>query len=139
MAEKCINRMSARPTPPHTKPMESGPGTLFRLKIEKNQKIHVFRPTKRGGHFFDILHPPPTPPPPSLETSKKWVSSGGGLGGSGPKTHWGMRLLDKIMILQGVKLTIQPLGVGYANRPKKGPNGGVCGVSPHIYACLALI
>ena len=24
------------------------------------------------------------------------------------------------MILQGVKLTIQPLGVGYANRPKKG-------------------
>ena len=31
-----------------------------------------------------------TPPPPtSLKTSKQWVSSGGGLGGSGPKTHWG--------------------------------------------------
>ena len=65
----------------------------------------------------------------------KW---GGGLGGSGPKTHWGMRLLDKIMILQGVKLTIEPLGVGYANRPKKAKMGGMWRF-PHIYACLALI
>ena len=91
---------------------------FFGSKSEKkNQKIHDFRPKKRGGHFFDIFDPPPpTPTPPP----KKWVSSGGGLGGSGPKTHWGMCLLDKIMILQGVELTIQPLGVGYANRPKKG-------------------
>ena len=37
------------------------PETLFRLKIEKNQKIHDFRPKKRGGHF---LTPPPTPPAP---------------------------------------------------------------------------
>ena len=28
------------------------------------------------------------------------------------------------MILQGVKLTIQPLGVGNANRPQKAQNGG---------------
>ena len=41
------------------------------------------------------------------------------------------------MILQGVKLTIQPLGVGYANRPKKAKNGGYVVFSP-IYACLAL-
>ena len=76
---------------------------------------------------------------PCVKTSKKWVSSGGGvLGGSGPKTHWGMRFLDKIMILQGVKLTIQPLGVGYANRPKNAPNGGYV-VFSRIYACLALI
>ena len=59
-------------------------------------------------------------------------------GGSGPKNHWGMRLLDKIMILQVVKLTIQPLGVGYANRPKKAKMGGYVAFSP-IYACLALI
>ena len=26
MAEKCINCLSARPTPPHTNPMELGPG-----------------------------------------------------------------------------------------------------------------
>ena len=78
----------------------------------------IFDP-KRGGSFVDA---PPTPPPTSLKTSKKWVSSGGGSGASGPKTHWGMRLLDKLMILQGVKLTIQPLGVGYANRPKKAQN-----------------
>ena len=45
---------------------------------------------------------------------------GGGLGGSTPKTCWGMHLLDKIMILQGFKPTIQSLGVGYANRPKEG-------------------
>ena len=36
------------------------------------------------------------------------------------------------MILQGVKPTIQPLGVGYANRPKKAQNGGVCGVFPYM-------
>ena len=41
------------------------------------------------------------------------------------------------MILQGVKLTIQPLGVGYANRPKKAKMGGYVAFSP-IYACLAL-
>ena len=62
----------------------------------------------------------------------------GGLGGSGPKTHWGMHLMDKIMILQGVKQTIQPLGVGYANRPKKAKMRGYVVFSP-IYACLALI
>ena len=42
------------------------------------------------------------------------------------------------MILQGVKLTIQPLGVRYANRPKKAKMGGYVAFSP-IYACLALI
>ena len=42
------------------------------------------------------------------------------------------------MILQGVKLTIQPLGVGYANRPKNAKMGGYVAFS-HIYACLALI
>ena len=43
----------------------------------------------------------------------------GGCRGSRPKTHWGIRLLDKIMSLQGVTPTIQPLGVGYANRLKR--------------------
>ena len=42
------------------------------------------------------------------------------------------------MILQKVELTIQPLGVGYANRPKKALNGGYVVFSP-IYACLVLI
>ena len=78
-----------------------------------------------------------TPTPPHLpqnlkKVGFKWGGVGGGGGGGGPKTHWGMRLLDKIMILQGVKLTIQPLGIGYANRPKKAQNGGVCGVFPYI-------
>ena len=36
------------------------------------------------------------------------------------------------MILQGVKPTIQPLGVGYANRPKKAKMGGYVAFSPHI-------
>ena len=84
--------------------------------------------TFTGNAFLTL----PSPHPTSLKSPKKWVSSGGGLQGSGPKTHWGMRSLDKIMILQGIKLTIQPLGVGYANRPKKAQNGGVCGVFPYI-------
>ena len=67
------------------------------------------------------------------------VSGSGGGGGSGPKIHWGMCLLDKIMILQGVKPIIQPLGVGYANGPKQAQIGGVCGVFPYVRAWLALI
>ena len=86
------------------------------------------------------MTPPPPPPSPFPQNLKKVGFKWEGLGGSGPKTHWGMRLLDKIMILQGVKLIIQPLGVGYANGPKKAQNGGG-GMwhFPHIYACLALI
>ena len=88
----------------------------------------IFDPKKGGSQFFyDIFDPPP-----SLRSSKKWVSSEGGLGGSGPKTHWGMCLLNKIMILQRVKLTIRPLGVGYVNRPKKSQNGGYVAFSPYI-------
>ena len=34
------------------------------------------------------------------------------------------------MILQGVKLTIQPVGVGYANRPKRPQMGGYVAFSP---------
>ena len=93
---------------------------------------------KRG--VFDIFDDPPNPPPhTSLKTSKKWVSSGGGVGGGGPdqKLIGGCVDLDKIMILQGVKVTIQPFGVGYANRPKKAQNGGVCGVFP-IYTPASL-
>ena len=42
------------------------------------------------------------------------------------------------MMLEGVKLTIQPPGVGYTNGPEKAQNGGYVAFSP-IYACLALI
>ena len=90
----------------------------------------IFDPKKGGVIFSTFL-----PPPPSLKSSKKWVSSAGGggvWGGPDQKLFWGMRLLHKIMILQGVKLTIQPLGVGYANSPKKAQTGGVCGVFPSI-------
>ena len=46
--------------------------------------------------------------------------------------QWGMCLFDKMMILPGVKLTIQSLGVGYANRPKKAQMGGYV-VFSHMY------
>ena len=96
----------------------------------------IFDPKKRGS-FFD----PPPPPTHLPQNLKKVGFKWGGSRGSGPKTDWGMRLLDKIMILQGVKLTIQPFEVGYANRPKKAQNGGggVMWRFPLIYACLALI
>ena len=38
MAEKCINCISARPTPPHTNPMESGPGNTFSAQNKKKPK-----------------------------------------------------------------------------------------------------
>ena len=65
MAENGISCISTRPTPPHTNPMESGPETLFRLKIKKTKRFTIFD----------------------------------------PKNHCEMRLLDKVMSLQGVKLT----------------------------------
>ena len=89
----------------------------------------IFDP-KKGGWIFD-----PPPHPQNLE--KSGFKGGGGFWG-GPKTHRGMRLLYKTVILQGVKSTIQPLGVGYANSPKKAQNGGYVAFSP-ICACLALI
>ena len=44
----------------------------------------------------------PTPPHPSPRPQKVGLKWGGVYGGSGPKAYWG----DKVMILQGVKLTI---------------------------------
>ena len=107
---------------------------FFGSKSKKTKRFMILDPKKGGVIFSTFLPPPPNPPNPH-PPQKIGFQVGGGLGGSGPKTHWGMRLLDKIMILQGVKLTIQPLGVGYANRPKW---GGMWRF-PHIYACLALI
>ena len=89
----------------------------------------IFDP-KKG--FLTPPHPNPPPLPTSLKTSKTWVSGGGG--GSGPKTHWVMCLLDKLMFSQRVEPTIQPHEVGYVNSPKKAQNGGV-----FIRACAALI
>ena len=86
---------------------------FFGSKSKKTKRFMIFGP-KKGGHFSDIFDPssPPPHPPPSKPQKSGFQVGGGVLGGSGPKNHWGMRLLDKIMILQGVKLTIQPLGVG---------------------------
>ena len=116
----------------------SGLHILSWVHLVDPHKTQRGRPLKdrREMHPFSMISPdpcqsPPTPPPPS-KPQKSGFQVGGVWGGSGPKTHWGMCLLDKIMILQGVKLTIQPLGVGYANRPKQAQNGGVCGVFPYI-------
>ena len=38
MAEKCIKCISARSTPPHTNPMESGPGNSFSAQNRKKPK-----------------------------------------------------------------------------------------------------
>ena len=103
---------------------------FFCSKSKKPKRFMIFEPQNKGrGSFSD---PPPTPT--CLKSSKKWVSGKGDLGVSGPKTHWGMHLLDNVMSLQRVIPTIQPLGVGYANRPQKAQNGGLCGVFPYIRA-----
>ena len=73
-----------------------------------------------------------TPPHLPQKLKKVGFKSMGGGGASRSGLIWGMRLLDKIINLQRVKLTIQPLGVGYSNGPKKAQNGGVCGVFPYI-------
>ena len=123
----------------------NGVGTrkhFFGSKSKKTKRFMIFDPKEGGFIFSTFLTPPPPPPPPHTppfpQNLKKVGFKWGGLGGSGPKINWGRCLLDKIMILQGVRLTIQPLGVGYANRPKNAKMGGYVAFSP-IYACLALI
>ena len=84
--------MSARPTPPHTNPMESGPAkTFFRLKIEKRQKIHDFRTKKREGHFL-------TPPPLPQNLNKVIFKVGGVWGGPDQKLMGGCVYWTKIYI-----------------------------------------
>ena len=41
MAEKCMNCISARPTLPHTNPMESGPGNTFSAQNRKKPKDSI--------------------------------------------------------------------------------------------------
>ena len=90
------------------------------------------RPTSTWHHLVQCQRAVASESSPSFVGGFKWGGSGGG---SGPKTHWGACLLNKIMILQGVKLTIQPLAVGYVNTPKKAQNGGYVVFSP-TYARL---
>ena len=80
----------------------------------------IFDP-KKGGVI---------PPPPLPQNLKKVGFKWGGFGGVRTKNSLGMRLLDKILILQGIKLTIQPLGVRYANSPKMAQKGGFVAFSP---------
>ena len=91
MAELPIKCISARPTPPHTNSMESGPENTFSAQNrKKNQTIHEFRPKKGEGHFFDIFERPPTPPqPPLLPQNLKNV--GFKLGGS-----WGAQTKNSL-------------------------------------------
>ena len=97
MAEKCINCISASPTPPQTNPMEWGPGNTFSAQNrKKNQKIHDFQP-KKGGVIVSTFLTPSPPPDTSLKSSQQRVSSEGGEGvwGLRTKNALGMRLLDK--------------------------------------------
>ena len=137
MAEKCINRKSARPTPPHTNPMESEAGNTFSAQNRTKPKDSYFSTQKKGGSFFDppTTPPPPPPQPPSKPQKSGFQMGGGGSGGVRTKNSLGDVLIGQNNDFQGVKLTIQPLVVGYANRPKKAQNGGYVAFFP-IYLAL---
>ena len=80
MAEKCINCMSARPTPPHTNTMESGPENTFSAQNRKKTKRCMIFDPKKGGSFFPTFLTPPHPHPPPHRLQKvgfKWGGSGG--------------------------------------------------------------
>ena len=79
MANKCINCINARPTPPHTNPMESGPGNTFSAQNQKNPKRFMIFNPKRGGVIFDPLAPLQTPRLPE-KLQKVGFKLGGGSG-----------------------------------------------------------
>ena len=96
----------------------------------KSKKPKLEPPKKAGGWgviFLTFFDPPPL--------SKKRISNGGDLAGSGQRVIPEFVYWTKRIILQGVKATIQSLGVGNTNRLEK----GVCGVFPCMRACLSLI
>ena len=106
---------------------------FLRLKIEeKPQNIHDFRSKIRGGGV--IFWTPPHLP----QNLKKWVSNEGVTGG-GVRTKYSSAgaFIGQNNELQGVKVKIQPLRVGYASRPKKTQNaGGMLRFPPHAPAWL---
>ena len=55
-----------------------------------------------------------TPPPPQIDIQFQGIEA------SESEIHWGILLLGKILILQGVGHPISCLGVCYANDPPKG-------------------
>ena len=52
VVEKCINCISARPTPPHTNPIEFGPGNTFSDQNRKKTKRFVIFDPQKGGVIF---------------------------------------------------------------------------------------
>ena len=78
--------------------MESETRNTFSAQKKNNHRFMIFDPKKWRGVFFSTFL---TPQPPQLPENPNKVGfklGGGGLGGSGPKTHCGMRL-DKTMML----------------------------------------
>ena len=76
MAEKCINCISARPTLPHTNPMESGPGNTFSAQNKKKTKRFMIFDLKKGGVICSTFLPPP-PLQNFKKVGFKWGGSGG--------------------------------------------------------------
>ena len=69
MAEKYMNCTSARPTLPHTNPMESGHGNTFSAQNRKKTKrLMIFDPKKGGCHFWT----PPQLPQNLKKVGFKW-------------------------------------------------------------------
>ena len=89
MAKKCIKCISARPTPPHTNPMDSGLGNTFLAQNRKKPKDSLFSTEKRGGSFFDPTTPPPPAPPPPPSKPQKSGFQVGGVGGVRTKNSLG--------------------------------------------------
>ena len=85
MAEKCINCRTARPTPPHTNPMELGPENICLAQNRKNLKDSWFSTPKKVAVIFSSpLHPPP-PHPPLMTAQNRGFQVGGVWGGPDQK------------------------------------------------------
>ena len=84
--------------------------------MEQNRLEPGSESTHSGGYKPKQV----APPPPNTNTTPKGYSvTGEGVEGQNQKSHWGINLSPKMMILQGVGHLTSYIGVCYANNPPK--------------------
>ena len=105
-------------SPPGTESSLSTKAQMGRKTPAKASFTELGWSFQMGGHFFNIVDPHPNP---SLKKGQKVGFKSEGLGDP-DQSSFGDAFIGQNNDFTRGKPTIQPLGVGYANRPKRSQN-----------------